>query len=181
MKKKKIIIGSIILGVIFILGISIYFSYQNSIDKTKYITDHDYLYDIAIEYFRNQNDDSYQTEEDYQQLIAYHGFGVSTDDDYQYAYICINETSYYVKDGNLYSGSGSYNTPYKFTFKNDEVIKMESTGEGFTDPTPKQLLPKTIYNSFTNFIQNGDYKLLNNEIEQQMKEHYSYLKSTEVN
>ena len=102
MKKKKIIIGSIILGVIFILGISIYFSYQNSIDKTKYITDHDYLYDIAIEYLRNQNDDSYQTEEDYQQLIAYHGFGVSTDDDYQYAYICINETSYYVKDGNLY-------------------------------------------------------------------------------
>ena len=175
MEKKKIIGAIIVIVIILILGIIGYFIYDNSIDKTKYLTDHDYLYDIAIKYFRSQNDDSNQVEEDYQQIIAYHGFGVSTDDDYQYAYICINETSYYVKDGKLYSGSGSYNTPYKFTFKNDEVIKMESPGEGFTNPTSEQLLPKTIYNSFTNFIQNGDYKLLNREIEQQMKEHYNYL------
>ncbi len=177
MEKKKIIMGIVIVGVIFILGISIYFSYQNSIDKTKYITDHDYLYDIAIEYFRNQNDDSYQTEEDYQQLIAYQGFGVSEDDDYKYVYMHILEESFYVKNNKLYEGSGS-SIPYKFIFKDDQVINYEMPKDGDENAhSMKQIFPKKVYDKIVKY----DIGLLVLKVEQQKNEHYSYLKSTEVN
>lgn len=172
-KKKKI---GLIIVVIVLLTVS-YFIYETISKKTYFITDHEYLYDTAIEFLKKNTNDSYQDKEGYQRIISYKGFGISEDDTYKYAYMWILDESYYVKNEKLYSGSGS-SIAYKFTFKDNKVSKYEMPKDGsYYQSSMKKLFPKTVYYEISKFNSN----LLSKENEQKIKKHYSYLKSTKVN
>lgn len=172
--KKKIFL--VIVGVIALLVVNC-FIYNLFSDKTNFITDYDYLYDVAIDYLKNNNeDDYYKNNEDYQLLISYDGFGISEDKDYKYAYMWILEESYYVKNGKLYSGSGS-SMAYKFTFKDNKVLKYEIPEDGsYYSSSITKIFPKKVAKKILNY--NYDLKA---EQTKKIKEHYSYLKTTEIN
>lgn len=172
--KKKIFL--VIAGIFTLLLIS-YFIYNLFSNKTNYITDHEYLYDIAIDYLKNNNeDDYYKNNEDYQLFTSYDEFGISEDKDYKYAYMWILEESYYVKNGKLYLGSGS-SMAYKFTFKDNKVLKYEIPKDGsYYSSSISKIFPKEISKKILNYNYN-----LKEEQTKKIQEHYSYLKSTEVN
>lgn len=173
MKKKVFLITT---GVIALVLIS-YFIFNLFSDKTNFITDYDYLYDVAIDYLKaNNEDDHYINNEDYQLLISYDGFGISKDKNYKYAYMWILKESYYVKNEKLYLGSGS-SMAYKFTFKDDKVLKYEIPKDGsYYASSISKIFPKKIAKKILNY----NYDLKEEQIKK-IKEHYSYLKSVEIN
>lgn len=170
---------------IFILFITIfmilsYIIYNSLLKKNNYITDHEYLYGIAIEYLKN-NDEIYnyylQNKEDCQMIISYDGFEIAQDKEYKYAYMWIIEEIYYVFDGKLYINTGS-SMAYKFTFKDDEVVKYEIPKDGNENgPSIKKMFPKDISSRILKY----DSTELVKEQKQKVQEHYSYLESTTIN
>ena len=94
--EKKIFL--IIIGVVVLLLIG-YYIFNLFLDRTNFVTDYDYLYDVAVDYLKvNNSDDYYKNNEDYQLLISYDKFGISQDENYKYAYMWILKESYYVKN-----------------------------------------------------------------------------------
>lgn len=174
-KKKCIFIMFIIIFIILN-----YIIYSSFFKKTNYITDHEYLYDIAIEYLKN-NDEIYnhylQNEEDCQMIISYDGFEIAQDKEYKYAYMWIIEEIYYVSAGKLYRDTGS-SMAYKFTFKNNEVVEYEIPRDGSEYcPSIKKMFPKDISSRVLEY----DSTQLVKEQSQKVEEHYSYLESTAIN
>lgn len=161
--KLTLMIGIIFLSIIgFIFGLK----YMN---REVYITDHEYLYDIAIQYLIDNDDDLYKNKEDYQLFLSYEGFGITAKDDNKYAYMWILEETYYVENDVLEKGSGS-SMFYRFTFKDNGVIKYELPRDGneYTKSI-KELCPNR---SMINKVLNYDLNLSN---DRDIKEHYSYL------
>lgn len=178
-KKRFILILLCIIFVMLILGYIIYNSLlkRTTDEKITYIDNSDYLYDIAIEYLKNNSNDNYKNKEDMQNFFTYKDFGISKDGNYKYAYMWIYEESYYVKDGKLYLDSGSV-MPYKFTFKDDEVLKYDVPQDGsYYSSSIKEIFPKDLSNKILEF----DHTTLNEELQKKVNEHYSYLDSTNVN
>lgn len=173
-KNKTIVIMiSIILGLL-VVTLSIIF---NSLFKsTNYITDSNYLYDIAVEHLKSRYSDSYKNEENWQVFYTYKGFGISDDGKYKYAYMCIKGESYYMKDGNLCLGSGSVNS-YRFTFKGNEILKCERVKDGAeSGKSIRELFPRDLRKE----ILESDTTVLNQEQEKKVKEYYSYLDSFNI-
>ena len=98
---------------------------QNS--GTAYLTGQDYLYDIAIDYLREErmNDEQSEKEnwepelEDYQVFFDYKGFGISQENNKKYAYMWVLEQACYVVNGDYHQGHGS-SMPYKIEFENSK-------------------------------------------------------------
>lgn len=174
MKKK------IILTTILIIALMVIVSSLLTLTKTVYIfnfseTNNIHFYEKAVNYIRENNDDyHYQNEEDYCLFTSYHGFGSYSDVNYTYVFLWITEECYYTKNGELYSGSGS-NMPYKFTFKNNEVVRCEIPKDGDEYAfSIKKWFPKYMRHLYPVFL-NYDNQL-SEDIEKQVNEHYSYLK-----
>ena len=161
---KKIILGFLII-IFIVLFISI-------INNTQFITDSDYLYDVAIEFLKEkytEEETEYNQKEDFQIFFEYTGFGISQEENIKYAYMWISEESCYVENGELKGGSGS-SMPYKITFENDKVIDFEVPQDGtYYTPSIKNMFPDEIAKEILNF--NYDDTNLRNKI----NEHYSYL------
>lgn len=173
-RSRKIIL--IISGIIVLLLSSYFIYYLFSCNKTNYITDYDYLYDVAIKYLKSESDDLYKDKEDPQQIISYKGFGISEDNNYKYAYMWILEESYYVQNEKLYSGSGS-SIPYKFIFKDNKVVKYEIPKDGsYYQPSMKKIFPKDVYDKISKY----NINILSDENKKKIDDHYSYLKSTKI-
>lgn len=173
MKKKMVILILVLIVVIgLIAGIIIF----NKKDNTNWITDYDYLYDIAKEYIITENtaNGHDKNEKDFRVFADYEGFGIEEKDNRKYVYMWILQEAYYVKNDKLRSSSGS-SMPYKFTFENNRIIDYEIPKDGtYYASSIRDMFPDSIENKV--LIYNMD----DSELKSQVKEHYSYLDSTEI-
>ena len=174
MKKKNIImiVIMILLGVLILIS----FIYVNHhAPREVFITDHDFLYEDAVLYIKT-NDTSYEKDYNrYHLFTSYHGFGITKDDQYYYAYLWINEESYYVKNNKIISGSGS-SMPYKFTFdKKNHVVKYDIPEDGsYYASSIRKMYPNRIEDDALNYTSN------NQTVIQQVKEYYSDLEDVNI-
>lgn len=172
MRKKGLWILLIVICLLVFLFVACYFLFI----KTSSITDKDMFYEEATNYLEQNSEDPYMDEEDWQLFISYKGFDVRKDKESIYAYMWILEESYYVLDDHLYLGSSSV-MPYKFTFKEDKVLKYEvpEDGTNYTSSI-RELFPSDLRNEIINY----DYQELKEENEKKVEEHYSYLDSLDI-
>lgn len=174
---KKIGLMIFIVAIILIVSISLGIIIFNKQDNTNWITDSDYLYDIAKEYIITENtalDTGDKNEKDFKVFADYKGFGIEEKNDKKYVYMWILEESYYVRNDKLRSGSGS-SMPYKFTFKNDKVVSYQVPMDGsYYASSIKDMFPDTIESKVLG------YNMDDSKLKSQVKEYYSYLDSTEI-
>ncbi len=175
-KIKFILILSILILLIIIISISVkILLIKKSNEKYgNWIYDSDFLYDTAINYLKEENENSSQNrgKDDYQVFYNYHGFGIKEKDNKKYAYMYISKESYFVKHNKLRTDEKSAML-YKFTFENNEVINYIAPKDGSEyQNSVKEMFPDDIENEALNF---GSEKL---EYSNAVEEHYSYLDST---
>ncbi len=97
-----------------------------------YINDNEKLYDKAIEYLKEEDkkeNSKYKKEDYYKFFVTYDGLGITKKDKNKYAYMWILKESHYLKDKKVQDGE-SASMFYKFTFKDDKVVKYENPEEG---------------------------------------------------
>ena len=149
---KKIYYKDIILVlIIIILGIYIALNIFND-DKISFISDSDYLYDKAINYLIDNDNNSDKDKDNYKMFTDYKGFGIAQDHDYKYVYMWVLTSSYYTKENKLVESSGQ-SMFYKFTFnKNDKFIKYDTPEEGrMYEVSIKNMVPRSIYKKIFNY------------------------------
>lgn len=170
--KKKIQMAIFI--IIIILFVTSIITIMKS--KENVIACNDELYKKAIAYIEKEKKENGcdNKEQDYMVFTDYEGFGIEEKSNKKYVYMWILEESYYVKNGKLRSSQGS-SMPYKFTFENDKVIdyKIPLDGSYYTSSI-KEMFPTSIENKILM------YNMDDSKLKIQVKEHYSYLDSTEI-
>lgn len=114
--------------VLIIITLLIGFFFLNKTNEF-YITDHEYLYDLAVDYLKNQDNNPDSNKDGYHFFIKYDGFGITEDDNYQYAYMWVLGESYYLNNSKIEESSG-YSIFHKFTFKNNKIIKVTIPKDG---------------------------------------------------
>ncbi len=150
-KKKMYFIVAISLLIIIVTCIVGYFIYKNS--RIAWITDHEYLYDKAIEYL-NQKDisESYdKNKEGFKIFFDYEPFGIEEKGKQKIAYMWILEEEYFLENNEIESGEGS-SMPYKFIFENNEVVSYQFPSDGNEyGPSIKRIFPKSIEKEVMSF------------------------------
>ena len=95
-------------------------------------------------------------------------------DDETYVYIWALVESYYVQDGKLIS-NGGYSIPHKFIIKDNEIIDYKIPRDGSEySKSIKEIFPLDIRNKLNDDLVDG------NKIDNQVKEHYSYLQDDKI-
>ena len=125
--KKGMVISSI--AIIVIVAIIVVFNNSKSVN---YIDDNNFLYDIAIDYLREEymaEDKEYNQKDNYHIFFDYEGFGITKEDNIKYAYMWILEESYYVEDDEIKLSSSS-SMPYKIKFIDNVVVDFETSKDG---------------------------------------------------
>lgn len=172
---NKKILGVIII-LVLIIGIIIGYFIFTKKDNTVWITDYEFLYDKAIEYIAEEITTSGhdKDKEDYMVFTDYEGFGIEEKDNKKYVYMWILSESYYVEDNTLKSSEGS-SMPYKFSVENNEVVGYEipKDGDDLYVSSIKEMFPDSIENKVLS------YEMDNSNLEEKVKEYYSYLDMTE--
>lgn len=172
--KMKILYVFIVIALIGIIcGVAIGLSSKNR--EVIYMTDNEYLYDVAIDYLNGKYTQESQDKEkdDFQIFFDYKGFGISQKEDRKYAYMWILEESYYVENGELKTGSGS-SMPYKITFENDKVVDYQIPMDGsYYASSIREMFPNDIENQIL------QYHLDNTNLQKKVAEHYSYINSAD--
>ena len=173
--KNGIKIALIIICIcIVICGIIYVVIALNKKDKVTYITDNDFLYDIAKEYLINQEKETAHDKDmpNFNSFIAYKGFGIQENSDKteKYAYMWILQENYYVLNNQLCSSTGS-SIAYKFTFKDNKVAKYDIPEDGshYTS-SMKKIFPSDVYNRISQYGNNVDD--LTKKIQEQLKDYY---------
>ena len=166
MNKKKVIILLIIVFIGILFGTIYVISKKNK--RVNYITDYEFLYDIAIDYLKEKytkEETEYNEKQDFNVFLDYKGFGISEKDGKRFAYMWILEESYYKEEGELKSGSGS-SMPYKITFVDNKVFDVEVPKDGtYYVSSIKEMFPDDIENKILNY--NMDF-----DLEKQVKDYY---------
>ena len=156
----------------------------NKKDKGVYLTDNEFLYDIAKEYLINQEKETSHDKDmpNFNSFIAYKGFGIqeNIDKTEKYAYMWILQEDYYVIDNKLCSSTGS-SMAYKFTFKDDKVVKYDIPEDGsrYTS-SMKKMFPEDIYNKIISYDSSSSGELGKN-IQQQLEEYYKGIDVSQKN
>jgi len=168
MKKESKIPLICLLILLLIIGIAFYL---NSNQKEYYITDNDHLYDIAIDYLKeeNQSNNKDADKQNYHFFLSYDGLGITEDETNKYAYMWILGESYYKENEEIKLSDG-YSMFFKFTFKDNKVVKYEIASEGSEYMSSIKKL--SINYKMSNKIINCQSNLSN---EKKVNEHYSKL------
>ncbi len=167
---KNKFISIVLIAVLIIIVITIGILNLNRKNES-YITDYDFLYEKAINYLIQNNDDVEFDREGYKQFASYKTFGISTDGEYKYAYMWILLEAYYIQNNQIYNSSGSA-MPYKFTFKNNEVIGYTIPEDGsYYASSIKKIFPKDLQAKILKY----DSSELNDENDAKINAYYSYL------
>lgn len=167
MKKSIKIALFLLIGIIIAVCILTLYKKYN---KEYYITDHEYLYEQAIQYLKENDSEKSKEKEDYQLFISYDKLGITEKEDTKYIYMWILSESYYVENKTLQSESGS-SMFYKFKLENGKITGYENPKDGdLYAPSIKEMCPNVV---MRNKVLNYESKLSN---ETNIKEHYSYLK-----
>jgi len=171
MKKGIYILLAIVSICIIACGVIVL---NNKNKEGTYISDSDYLYDVAKEYLINQEKENSHDKDmpNFNSFIAYKGFGIqeNLDKTEKYAYMWILQENYYVLNDQLCSSTGS-SMAYKFTFKDGKVVKynIPEDGSRYTS-SMKNIFPSDIYNKISQYGNNVDD--LTKSIQEQLKEYY---------
>lgn len=176
-KKKLYLIGGISILIIILISIIGYFIYKNN--NTVWITDHEYLYDKAIEYLNKKDtSESYdKNKEGFKIFFDYEPFGIEEKGKQKIAYMWILEEEHYMENNEIDSGEGG-SMPYKFVFENNEVVKYEIPSDGSEyGPSIKRIFPKSIEREVMRF------QMDSSKLRKDIEEYYSNFKtnSTEIN
>ncbi len=169
MKRKLWII---ILLLFFVIGSVLIFHKK---EEEVFTNNKKHLYEKAIQYLEEHNEDPDQVKEGYHLFFDYHGFGTTKDEKYQYAYMHISEEAYYVSNHKIISASGS-SILYRFTFDElDHVIKVEIPMDG-------SYYTESVYQLFPNSIEKKAirYQPNNHRLLKKVKQYYSYLEDTNI-
>ena len=169
--------------VIIAVALSIASGCAKKKSDVNYITGHDYLYDVAIDYLREEymKDEESEKEyweaelEDYQVFFDYKGYGISQENNKKFAYMLILNEAFYVVNGEFQQGSGS-SMPYRFEFENDKVVNYEVPMDGTLYASSiKEIFPDDIADEIFNFNYYGNEL----SVDDKVKEYYSYLDSSD--
>ena len=165
MKKIKVLFVLLVLLVLLLLIVLF-----NS--KEKYIKDSDYLYDTAIDYLKlidSQENNTDKLKEGYHFFITYEKLGITEKDNNKFAYMWVLGESYY-KESDEVKKSGGYSMFYKFTFKGDMIIDIETTKDGseYVDSVKKMCPDKKMEKRVLNY----DMKL---SLKKSVKDYYDDL------
>lgn len=176
-KKKLYLIGGISILIIILICIIGYFIHKNN--STAWITDHEYLYDKAIEYLNKKDTaESYdKNKEGFKIFFDYEPFGIEIKGKQKIAYMWILEEEHYLENNQVESGEGS-SIPYKFIFENNEVVKYEVPSDGSEyGPSIEKIFPKSIEKEVMSFEMN------NTKLRDDIEKYYSDFKtnSLEIN
>ena len=153
----------------------------NKTNEATYITDKDYLYETAKEYLINQVKESSHDKDmpNFNSFVAYKGFGIQENSDKteKYAYMWVLQENYYSFDNQIYTSTGS-SIPYKFTFKDDKVIKYDIPEDGsqYTS-SMKKLFPSDVYNKIISYDSSSRGEL-GKSIREQLRNYYPEYKET---
>ena len=165
MKKKLIIVLIMITSLLMVSGCN---------KKENYITDNEQLYDEVVKYMIDNDNNPEKSKDRYKLFIDYTGFGITEDDNNKYVYIWISDEAYYVEDNKIISGSGS-SIPYKFTLKDNKVIKYETPKDGSEYISSiKKMYPDDIEDEVIN------YKYKDNKLIKEVREYYSDLEDKNI-
>ena len=184
--KKETKIALIILAIsIFILGIiGVIVVGLNNNSKEREVKGKEELYDKVEEYLISKEQPHYFVEEknakpnynvsDFQVFTDIARLGIKETDDETYVYIWALVESYYVQDGKLIS-NGGYSIPHKFIIKDNEIIDYKIPRDGSEySKSIKEIFPLDIRNKLNDDLVDG------NKIDNQVKEHYSYLQDDKI-
>ncbi len=173
-KGKKIIIA---LTIVFLIIISILIYYSKNL-KVNLVTDSDYLYDVSLDYLKNEelenNPDS--TQKDFNVFYSYHGFGIEKKDNYRFVYMWIYSTSYYIEGQDSLAISSSSSMPCKVTFKDNKLTKVEYPQDGkYYKSSIKEMFPSIIATQVLNFDKEDNINKLFNDVSNKKSIYYDYL------
>ena len=171
----------LIIVVLVLVGVFA-FEYWSQTNGGAWITDHEFLYEMAIDYIVKEKTEQENTDyefmggKDYKVFTDYEGFGIQEKGNYRYVYMWILEESYYVRDEKLYSMSGS-SMAYKFKFKIDgnDIVEYENPEDGsLYTKSIKEMFPSDIVDKVL------AYTMSNDKITKEVHSYYSYLPDTKV-
>ncbi len=177
MSRKKIMIIIaivIILLITFLTFIAIIFTF-----KEKIVNDKDYLYEKVEQYLISQEQPKYFLENkdskpnynvsDFKVFTDLAKLGIRETKTEIHVYVWAIVESYYVQDGKLINNSGS-SMPYKFIFKNDEIVDYEVPANGKDNKkSMEKIFPKDMQDKLNTSLVDG------NKIRNEVEEYYSYL------
>lgn len=167
MKKEFKVILICLVILLIIIGIILSLNHnQNEF----YITDHEYLYDIAIDYLKEEEYHSNNPDSDknnYHFFFTYDEFGITKDEKYKYAYMWILGESYYLEN-NEKNPSGGYSMFFKFTFEGNKVLKYDVPKDG--SEYTKSIKELCVDSNMSNKVINYQSQLSN---EKKVNEYYA--------
>ncbi len=175
--KKNSRITIAILSIIFLLIISVLIFYFAKL-KVSLISNSDYLYDEVINALREDefknNPDSKKN--DFNVFYSYHPFGIEKKNGYKYVYMWIYAQSYYLEEESSLETSSAFSVPYKVTFRNDKIVRIETPKDGnkYTSSI-KKMFPGIISYQVLNFDKEKNINKLFNEVMAKKNIYYDYL------
>lgn len=175
-QKSKTKIYLLIIIFIFTLVAILYYKKE---DKLNLVTNSDELYDKAIAYLREEtfkyNPDA--KKEDFNVFYSYYGFGIEKKDNFKYVYMWVYNQNYYIEENNSLVISGGFSMPYKFTFRNNEILSVEipEDGPNYTSSIIR-IFPEPIATQVLNFDNEENINRLFNEVSIKKNKYYDYLK-----
>lgn len=180
--KISLIILAIAIFILEIIGVIVVGLNNNS--KEIEVKGKEELYDKVEEYLISKEQPHYFVEEknakpnynvsDFQVFTDIARLGIKEKDDETYVYIWALVESYYVQDGKLIS-NGGYSIPHKFIIKDNEIIDYKIPRDGSEySKSIKEIFPLDIRNKLNDDLVDG------NKIDNQVKEHYSYLQDDKI-
>ena len=148
-KSEKIIGITAILALVIIVIISFFTNKSNE----PYITDYEKLYDIAVEYLKEEAyNDPDANKDHYKFFITYEGLGITQKGNNNFAYMWVLGESFYLKDGKKESGS-AYSVFYKFTFEKNKIVNVETPKDGsyYTESVKRRCPDKKMAEKVLNY------------------------------
>lgn len=148
---NKKVIGILLIFFVIIFIILLYLLCNLNVNL---VNNSDDLYDKAIAYLRKyelaNNPD--RNKDDFNVFFSYYGFGIESKMGYKYVYMWIYDSSMYVEDGTTLEISSGASMPYKFTFKEDEIVSYEIPKDGSEYISSiKEMFPLVISNQVIDF------------------------------
>ncbi len=171
-RKVLIILSTIFLSIIVLLVICYIYLRVNLISNSEY------LYEEVINALKedelNNNPDS--KNKDFNVFYSYHPFGIEKKGIYKYAYMWIYSQSYYLEEDDVLAISSGFSIPYKVTFKNDKIIRIETPKDGnLYTSSIKRMFPGIIKIQVLNFDKEKNINKLFNEVSAKKNIYYDYL------
>ncbi len=165
--KRKVFV---IIFVILIIAVAVFLTSHDILSSEKEELYYTKIYDyVANMESNNKNLNNYKT------FISCKKYGSKIKDDITYVYCWIQVENFFVNDSGLVETDSGSSIPYRFTFKNDEIVKYEIPGDGSEySKSIRELFPLLVRSRFSKVYDDGKLK---EDILTQVEEYYNIQRS----